>query len=665
MAVRVTNVSDSSLFEFTCAQWALMSDASKADWTVTENTCGIQTGYGNPYAATDLIFTLNGVLGAQAPITLTLIDGVYTVGISPASADGPGSMSVDDWLKAQAYLEPVSLNTISSAIPAGAVTSISVATALLANEYVAGDVFSVVNNDNGERVKLTVTASTTAGATTIAVSGTAADTIPIGGILVPIFSVRQILTAGSGITITSGAIINTAPDQVVTLTNGASISVTGTYPNFTIANTAPDQVVSLTAGSNITITGTYPNFTIAATGGSGTVTSVGLSLPSIFSVSGSPVTTSGTLTGTLANQNANLVFAGPNTGAAAVPTFRALVTADLANDLVTYAKIQNVSATSRILGRITAGAGDIEELTAANMQTILGYVDGTGVANQIMYWSDANTAAGDAAFTVDAVNNRMTITGTIAGIGANSGFLNLNSGAITGATEFLRQSGNINGNMIMNLLNANNASTGSNSIFQISVGGASAGDPVIQFTVSGAVSHAIGTDNGDNDKFKITPNSATPGGNANASFVATNAASPQYGFNRDAPGKTVDVDGTIRGKAFEGFNGTVTQVYGTGAGTGPTTQSLVGSSTVVEWFWTSGTTPTAGAVITTITLPWSVVGMSPQLQSWDADAAAAIGAGQLYIDSVTGNTIVIRNGNGALPASTSFRFKINILGTSE
>jgi len=38
---------------------------------------------------------------------------------------------------------------------------------------------------------------------------------------------------------------------------------------------------------------------------------------------------------------------------------------------ITYAMIQDVSATSRILGRITAGAGDIEELTAANVKTIL------------------------------------------------------------------------------------------------------------------------------------------------------------------------------------------------------------------------------------------------------------------------------------------------------
>lgn len=67
--------------------------------------------------------------------------------------------------------------------------------------------------------------------------------------------------------------------------------------------------------------------TVASSGG--TVTSVGLSLPSIFTVTVSPITSSGTLTATLANQNANLVFAGPSTGAAAAPTFRSLVAADI------------------------------------------------------------------------------------------------------------------------------------------------------------------------------------------------------------------------------------------------------------------------------------------------------------------------------------------------
>lgn len=64
-------------------------------------------------------------------------------------------------------------------------------------------------------------------------------------------------------------------------------------------------------------------------GGGGTLSSVGLALPAIFSVSGSPLTADGTITATLANQSANLIFAGPSSGGAAAPTFRALVAADL------------------------------------------------------------------------------------------------------------------------------------------------------------------------------------------------------------------------------------------------------------------------------------------------------------------------------------------------
>jgi hypothetical protein len=70
-------------------------------------------------------------------------------------------------------------------------------------------------------------------------------------------------------------------------------------------------------------------WTVVASPNPGTVTSVGLSAPAEFTVSGSPVTTSGTLTLAKANQNANLVYAGPSSGAAAAPTFRALATADL------------------------------------------------------------------------------------------------------------------------------------------------------------------------------------------------------------------------------------------------------------------------------------------------------------------------------------------------
>ena len=50
----------------------------------------------------------------------------------------------------------------------------------------------------------------------------------------------------------------------------------------------------------------------------------------------------------------------------------------IANDAVSYAKMQNVSATSRVLGRVTAGAGDVEELTPANLVAFITTADGAG-----------------------------------------------------------------------------------------------------------------------------------------------------------------------------------------------------------------------------------------------------------------------------------------------
>lgn len=57
------------------------------------------------------------------------------------------------------------------------------------------------------------------------------------------------------------------------------------------------------------------------------------------------------------NQLTGDVTAGPGGGSQA---------ATIANDAVTYAKMQNVSATDRLLGRDTAGAGNTEEIPVAN-----------------------------------------------------------------------------------------------------------------------------------------------------------------------------------------------------------------------------------------------------------------------------------------------------------
>lgn len=67
----------------------------------------------------------------------------------------------------------------------------------------------------------------------------------------------------------------------------------------------------------------------AVTTSTGTVTSVGLSLPPDWAVTGAPITTSGVLTATRVNQNANVVLAGPASGPQAPPSYRTLVATDL------------------------------------------------------------------------------------------------------------------------------------------------------------------------------------------------------------------------------------------------------------------------------------------------------------------------------------------------
>jgi len=69
-----------------------------------------------------------------------------------------------------------------------------------------------------------------------------------------------------------------------------------------------------------------------------------------------------------------------------------ITTAKILDDNVTYAKIQNVSATDRILGRDSSGAGVIEEITPANLRTMLNVADGATAGGGKLLQSSLTTA---------------------------------------------------------------------------------------------------------------------------------------------------------------------------------------------------------------------------------------------------------------------------------
>lgn len=120
----------------------------------------------------------------------------------------------------------------------------------------------------------------------------------------------------------------------------ASPTFTGTVTGPTFVGALTGNSSTSTALASVPTHCTSPQFAlgIGANGnaicdtplGSGTVTSVAMTVPVWLSVSGSPITTTGTLVVTGSSQNANLVLASPNGTTGAVSP-RSLVGADLPN----------------------------------------------------------------------------------------------------------------------------------------------------------------------------------------------------------------------------------------------------------------------------------------------------------------------------------------------
>ena len=145
-------------------------------------------------------------------------------------------------------------------------------------------------------------------------------------------------------------------------------SASNTYSNLGIGST----------GNVLTVSGGLPVWAAPAT--SGTVTSVALSTPGVlYTVSGSPVTTAGTLTLTLNTQSANTVFAGPASGGATTPGFRSLVSADIPN---------NAANTTGTASNVTTSTFTQGSIIFANSSGQLAQ------DNAAFFWNDTNQSIG-------------------------------------------------------------------------------------------------------------------------------------------------------------------------------------------------------------------------------------------------------------------------------
>jgi len=285
-------------------------------------------------------------------------------------------------------------------------------------------VVAYANSPNGsiyvkQTTPLAVSASTIIGQVAVANGGTGAATLTgyvkgsgtsamTASSTIPTTDLSGTITnaqlANSAITINGtstslGGSVSVGTVTSVAATAGTGISVTGSpitsSGTLNITNTAPDQTVVLTAGTGISTSGTYPNFTITNTSPSSGGT--------VTSVSG----TTGRITSTGGNTPVIDLASGVATaGTTGSSTLIPVVTID------TYGRVTSITTASNPQGTVTSVTGTAPVVSSGGATPAISMAAATGSVNGYLTSTDWTTFNNKGSGTVTSVSG----TGTVSGI---------------------------------------------------------------------------------------------------------------------------------------------------------------------------------------------------------------------------------------------------------
>jgi hypothetical protein len=145
-------------------------------------------------------------------------------------------------------------------------------------------------------------------------------------------TIEEIATTGTGNVVRASSPVLTTPN--IGAASGTSLTVSGQLHSTVATGTAPFSVASTTPVANLSIGGNAATATTVIT-------------------------------------NANLIGDVTSIGNSTLIAANAVTTAKILNSTITYAKIQHVSASNTVLGRVSTGAGDIEEIATTGTGNVV------------------------------------------------------------------------------------------------------------------------------------------------------------------------------------------------------------------------------------------------------------------------------------------------------